>query len=97
MILAGFIIFIIALGLLILGGTSDNEAGGRVLCALGGFALVLAFNFLLPPFKDRKNEDFQVKTNNKVEINKEVFIDKNNKADTTYYYIFKDSDVMPIE
>ena len=97
MILAGFIIFIIALGLLIIGGASDDKACGKVLCAIGGFALVLALNFLLPPFKDRKNEDFQVKTNNKVKINKEVFIDKNNNADTTYYYIFQESDVMPIE
>lgn len=97
MIVAGFIVFIIALGLLIFGGASDDEAGGKILCALGGFVFFLALNFLLPPFKDRKNEDFQVKTKNKVEIKKEVFIDNNNNSDTTYYYVFRESDVMPIK
>ena len=97
MILAGFILFVIALGLLIGGGVQYDKAGGKVLCALGGFTFVLALNFLLPPFKDRKNEDFQVKTKNKIEIKKEIFIDTNNNVDTTYYYIFKESDVTPIE
>lgn len=98
MIVAGIILFIIALILLIIGGTSDDEAIGKVCCAWCGFTFVLAFNCILPPFKDRNNEDFQVKTKNKVEVKKEVFIDNNNNnSDTTYYYVFRESDVMPIK
>lgn len=94
MIAGGVICLIFSFLLLIWGGFCDDEVGGKFLCALSGFVMVLGFNCLLPLFKDRTDEDFTVKTKNKVEIKKEVFVDTNNNPDTTYYYIFKESSVI---
>lgn len=94
MIACGVICLIFSLLLLTWGCFCDDEVWGKCLCALSGFVAVFGLNCLLPPFKDRTDEDFTVKTNNKVEIKKEVFIDKNNNADTTYYYMFSESSVI---
>lgn len=94
MIAGGVILLIFAFLLLIYGCFCDDEVGGKTLCAIGGFVMVFGLNCLLPPFKDRTDEDFTVKTKNKVEIKKEVFIDKDNNSDTTYYYMFSKSSVI---
>ena len=97
MIAGGVILLIFGFLLLILGGFSNNEIGGKSACAFGGFVIVLGLNCILPPFKNMTDEDFTVKTKNTVEVKKEVFIDKDNNADTTYYYVFRESSVINTE
>lgn len=93
MIVAGVICLIIGILLLISSVFVIDEEGKTILGSLSGFVLMFGLMFLLPPIKTPKNADFEVITKEAVQIKKTVFIDDSGKADTTYHYVFKNSDV----
>lgn len=101
MIAAGIIIIVLSMIILIAGCLIDNMGKGHSLraiwCFLGGALFMLGVELPLPPIKERKNEDFTVVTPNNCEIKKEIFINKDNVSDTTYYYNFTDGTVKDTE
>lgn len=93
MIVAGVFCLIAGILLLIKSAVVIDETAKTISGSFSGFVLMFGLMFLLPPIKSPKNADFEVITKEPVQIKKTVFIDDSGKADTTYYYVFKNSDV----
>lgn len=93
MIVAGVICLIAGILLLISSVVVIDEDSKTILGSFSGFVFMFGLMFLLPPIKYPKNVDFEVITKEPVQIKKTVFIDDSGKADTTYHYVFKNSDV----
>lgn len=71
----------------------DDDSASKVYGIISGFMITWGIIFLVPPIKERTNEEFKVLTNEKAKIEKEIFIDTNSNIDTTYHYIFKNGTV----
>lgn len=97
MIFGGIVCFVFAIVYIIAGCCAkDENVNIKIMCGFfGGIFAMFGFMFLMPPFKERTDEDFKVVTKEVPGIQKEIHIDTENNADTTYYYIFKDSSVKP--
>lgn len=97
MIGAGIVCFVLGFFFIVVSArVKDEEDAPRTLLgAIGGILIMFGLNFSLPPFKDRTNEDIQVITKEAPLLKKEIHVDTENNADTTYYYIFKNSSVVP--
>ena len=52
---------------------------------------------ILPPLKERRNANFTVVTDRPCKIEKEIFINKDNTSDTTFYYNFINGTVKDTE
>lgn len=94
MIGAGIFMMILGFILLIVSCFTDDDYMKTIAGVFSGYIISLGLVAILPPMKGYKNEGFDVTTHSKPEIKKEIFIDSNGKADTTYYYTFENATVI---
>ena len=94
MIGAGIFMMILGFILLVVRCFTDDDYMRTIAGVFSGFIIFLGLAALLPPIKGYKDECFDVTTHSKPEIKKEVFIDSNGEADTTYYYTFEKATVI---
>ena len=104
MIAAGTFVTFLALVLLYVGisekdmGESETGHGLRaVFCYVGGILFAFGVMLILPPLKERRNANFTVVTDRPCKIEKEIFINKDNTSDTTFYYNFINGTVKDTE
>lgn len=98
MIAGGITFLIVGIILLLFGGIFTDDSGkitfvNVLMGFFSGLLIILALNCLLPPFKDRTNDEFKVETKSVPTVQKEIFINVDGKSDTTYYYIFENGTV----
>lgn len=96
MVLAGIICIICGFALFIFSLLSDKltENGKIFWHWMSGFIMCFGLFCILPPFKFPKNTDITVQTKKIPEINKEIFVNAQGNADTTYHYMFTNASAV---
>lgn len=103
MIAIGVLLILIGLVIYFFCGTYEDtgEKNGHWVrasfCLLGGVVLCLGLILIIPPIKERENEDFTVTTKSRCNVQTEIFINKDKTSDTTFYYNFKNATVKATE
>lgn len=94
MIGAGIFIMILGFILLAVSCFTDDDFMKTLAGVFSGLIIFLGLAAITPPIKGYRDVGFDVTTHSKPEVKKEIFIDSNGKADTTYYYTFENATVI---